>query len=264
MSKSHRSRVLITGSAGRLGRAAVRELTARGHEVVGYDLRPTPGLPAERSVVGDLSEVDKLHAAARGADCLIHLAATPDDARYPRGLPPDDGDNFLDQLVPNNVVGPYHVLEAARRLGIPRLLLASTSQVVDGHLRAGRVPVTPDSPPQPRFLYACTKVFLEMLGQVYAKEYGLSVLAVRLGWCPRDAGQVREIASTPRFQDVYFSPGDAGRFFAAAVETLSWPSFAVVYASSRPTHTPQHDLTATTRLLGWQPQDQWPTGADEG
>ena len=46
------------------------------------------------------------------------IAATPDDARFPRGTPPDDGDNFLAELVPNNVVGPYRVMEAARTLGL--------------------------------------------------------------------------------------------------------------------------------------------------
>src|SRR5262245_17920854 len=116
-------RVLVTGSAGRVGRAVVQELTARGHVVVGFDIRPTPGLPAERSVVAGLSDVEALRDAASGARAIIHLAATPDDARFPRGAPPDDGDNFLSELVPNNVIGPYQVMEAARKLGIPRVVL---------------------------------------------------------------------------------------------------------------------------------------------
>src|SRR6478752_7548159 len=116
-------RVLVTGSAGRVGRAAVRELAARGHHVVGFDLRPTPGIPADQSVVAPLGDVDALRKAATGVDCIIHLAATPDDARYPRGTPPDDGDNFLSELVPNNVIAPYQIMEAARTLKIPRVVL---------------------------------------------------------------------------------------------------------------------------------------------
>src|SRR5579871_6212794 len=104
-------RVLVTGSAGRVGRAAVAGLTARGHTVIGFDVRPTPGLPPAQSVVAGLGDVQALRDAAKGVDCVIHLAATPDDARYPRGTPPDDGDNFLTELVPNNVIGPYHVME---------------------------------------------------------------------------------------------------------------------------------------------------------
>ena len=256
--------ILVTGSAGRVGQAAVTALTAAGLPVVGFDLRPTPGLPADRSVVGTLADGELIRQAATGARCVIHLAATPDDARFPRGTPPDDGDNFLSELVPNNVVGSYHVMEAARTLGIPRVLLASTGQVIDGHLRDGNTPVTPESPPRPRYLYACTKVFLEALGQVYARQHGIAVLAVRLGWCPRDAGQVAEIAASELGQDVFLSPGDAGRFFAAAVEAPSLPPFAVVYVTSQFTHALRYDLSETKRLLGWEPTERWPTGANPG
>src|SRR5436305_14580636 len=94
-------RVLVTGSAGRVGRAAVAGLAARGHTVIGFDVRPTPGLPPERSVVAGLGDVAALRDAASGVDCVIHLAATPDDIQFPRGAPPNDGDNFLSELVPN-------------------------------------------------------------------------------------------------------------------------------------------------------------------
>lgn len=256
---SNPKRILVTGSAGRIGRAVVAALVERGHDVVGFDLVPTPGLPPERAAVGALADVAALRRAATGAGAIIHLAATADDARYPRGEAPDDGDNFLTELVPNNVVGPYQVMEAARVLNVPRVVLASTGQVIDGHLCAGSMPVTPDSPPRPRYLYACTKVFLEALGQVYAKEHGIEVLAVRLGWCPR-AGQEEEFRASAIGPDVYLSPGDAGRFFAAAVEADALPPFAVVYASSRYVSKPAYDLTATRKLLGWEPRDRWPEG----
>jgi nucleoside-diphosphate-sugar epimerase len=258
-----KKRVLVTGSAGRVGRAAVRGLAARGHHVVGFDLRPTPGLPAAQSVVAPLGDVDAQRKAATGVDCLIHLAATPDDARYPRGTPPDDGDNFLSELVPNNVVAPYHIMETVRTLNIPRVVLASTGQVIGGHLIEGNIPVTAAHPYRPRYLYAATKVFLEALGQVYAKEHGMQVLAVRLGWCPRDPGQVGEIAASELFQDVFLSPGDAGRFFAAAVEAANLPPYAVVYTTSRHLHTLRYDLSDAKKLLGWEPTESWPTGASD-
>ncbi len=259
-----KQRILVTGSAGRLGRAAVAALTASGHHVTGFDLRPTPGLPAGQSLVATLADVAVLRAAAMGTDRIIHLAATPDDARYPRGEAPDDGDNFLDGLVPNNIVGLYNLLEVARSLKIPRVILASTGQVVDRHLDAGNVPVNGSTRVAPRYLYACTKVFLEAVGQVYAREHGIEILAVRLGWCPRDAGQVAQIAASVEDQDVYLSPGDAGRFFAAAVEAKSVPGFHVVYATSRPVNSVLYDLTETTQLIGFDPQETWPMGASEG
>jgi uronate dehydrogenase len=254
--------ILVTGSAGRIGRAAVAALATRGHAVTGFDERLTHGLSPERSVVATLSDVDALRRAAAGASTIIHLAATPDDARFPRGAPPDDGDNFLSELVPNNLVGPYQVMETARTLGIPRVLLASTGQVIDGHLRDGHTPVRTDVLARPRYLYACTKVFLEALGLVYARQHGIAVLAVRLGWCPRDAGQVEEIRQSELAQDVYLSPGDAGRFFAAAVETATWPDYAVLYATSRFTHQLRYDMTPTRELLGWEPQERWPQGIE--
>ena len=252
--------VRVAGWGGGWGGAVVRELHARGHHVIGFDLRPTPGIPAEQSVVGGLNDVEEFRHAATGTDAVIHLAATPDDIHFPRN---GHGDNFVGELVPNNIVAPYHVMEAARTLGIGRVILASTGQVIDGHLRAENVPVTTEMLPKPRYLYACTKVFLEALGQVYAKEHGIEVIAVRLGWCPRDAGQVSEIAGGELFQDVFLSPGDAGRFFTAAVEKDSLPPFSVLYATSRHSHRLQYDLTESKRVLDWEPQDHWPAGSAE-
>jgi uronate dehydrogenase len=259
---SESQRILVTGSAGRLGRAAVRELLARGHRVVGLDRVPTPGLTDDQTVVVSIQDADALRRAAEGVQCLIHLAACPDDARFPRGMAPHDGDNFLEELVPSNIVGPYQVMEAVRTSGIPRVILASTGQVIDGYLRDGRVPVTVDLPPRPRYLYACTKVFLEALGQVYAREHGMAVLAVRLGWCPRP-GQRAEFDANPLGPDVYLSSADAGRFFAAAVEAPTIEAFSVVYATSRPVSHPLYDLEPARRLIGYEPQDQWPAGAEE-
>lgn len=258
-------RILVTGSAGRLGRAAVKELAARSHNVVGFDLRPTPGLPDSQSVVGTLQDAAALERVATGVDAIVHLAATPDDARFPRGAAPDDGDNFLSELVPNNIVGGYHVLEAARKNGVPRVILASSGQVVDGYLDAGRSPVKADWPTHPRYLYASTKVFLEALGSAYAHAHGMKVLAVRLGWCPRDAGQVAQIAASPEDQDVFLSPGDAGRFFACAVEADPdrLPPFAPLFVTSRPLRHLQYDLAPAKDLVGFEPADSWPTGAED-
>lgn len=247
--------ILVTGSAGRIGQAAVAGLTAAGLPVVGFDLHSTPGLPADRSIVGSLTDGELIRQATAGARCVIHLAATPDDARFPRGNPPDDADNFLSELVPNNIVGTYHVMEAVRKEGVPRVILASTGQVVDNYLRTDRAPVTTTLLPEPRYLYACTKVFLEALGQVYARQHGMRVLVVRLGWCPRP-GQEEEFRQSPFGPNVYLSPGDAGRFFVAAV-TKELPPYAVLYCTSRPARRTLHDLSETRRLLGYEPLDMW-------
>ncbi len=256
-------RILVTGSAGRLGRAAVAELTTHGHHVIGFDLRPTPGLPKGQSLVASLSDVAAVREAARGVDRLIHLAATPDDACYPRAAAPNDTDNFLSGLVPNNIVALYQILEIARELKIPRVILASSGQVVDRHIDNKQIPLNKSARYAPRYLYACTKIFLEAVSEVYAREHEMTVIAVRLGWCPRDARQVAEIERSPEDQDVYLSPGDAGRFFRSCVEAEIPMGYHLTYATSQPIRTLLYDLAETTALTGYKPQDQWPTGASE-
>jgi nucleoside-diphosphate-sugar epimerase len=241
------TRILVTGSAGRIGQAAVSELKARGHAVRGFDLVPTPGI--EDCVVGDITDAAAVRRAAEGVGTLIHLAATPDD------------DDFLAKLVPNNVVGVYQVLEAARLAGVRRLVLASSGQVVWWQRLRGPFPIGTEVAPTPRGWYAATKVFLEAAGRAYVEAHGLSVLAVRLGWCPRTPEQVAEIAQSDWAQDVYLSPADAGRFFACAVEAPLLP-FAVVYACSRPARRIMYDLAPAKDLLGYEPRDTWPEGVE--
>jgi nucleoside-diphosphate-sugar epimerase len=213
------------------------------------DLLPTPGLAD--ALVADLTDPAALRQALDGCGTLIHLAATPDD------------DDFMTKLLPNNVIGVYHVLEAARLAGVSRLVLASSGQVVWWQRFRGPFPIDAEVAPTPRGWYAATKLFQEAAGRVFAEAHGMNVLAVRLGWCPRDVGQVEELQRTGWGPDVYLSPGDAGRFFACAVEAPASFRFAVVYGVSRPVHRETYDLRPARELLGYHPRDAWPEGIEE-
>jgi nucleoside-diphosphate-sugar epimerase len=142
------------------------------------------------------------------------------------------------------------------------LILGSSGQVVWWQRFTGPLPIGPDVPPSPRGWYAATKMFLEAAGRSYADLHGHSVLAVRLGWCPRSREHAEELARTEWGPDVYLSPADAGRFFVRAVEAPADIRFAIVYALSKPYRRTIYDLTAARDLLGYEPHDTWPDGID--
>jgi len=240
-------KVLVTGSAGRIGRAAVRALKARGHYVRGFDLALSA--EADQSVVGSVADAESVQRAAEGMQVLVHLAATPDD------------DDFMTKLLPNNIVGTYNALEAARIAGIKRAVLASSGQVVWWQRFTGPMPISVDAQPSPRGWYAAGKLFLEGAGRAYSEAHGLCVIAVRLGWCPRDLAHVEELGATDWGPDVYLSPGDAGRFFALAAEGPDNIRFAILYACSKPLRQTVYDAGPAKDLLGYEPRDTWPGGA---
>lgn len=109
--------------------------------------------------------------------------------------------------------------------------------------------------------YALTKLWAEQLGEMYARVYGLSVIAARLGWLPVSKPHAVELLASPSGTDVYLSHTDAGRFFTACVEAQLPPSrFEVLFATSKSAARARVDLTRTRDVLGYQPQDTWPAG----
>jgi farnesol dehydrogenase len=108
-------KVLVTGGTGYLGRAVVRALAARGHELVIFARTATQsGLPGTR-VDGDVRDLDALERAATGCDAISHSAALVSIWRRR----PADFDDV-------NVGGLRHVLAVARARQIPRVLYTSS------------------------------------------------------------------------------------------------------------------------------------------
>lgn len=242
-------RVLVTGSTGRIGQAAVKALQDLGCPVRGFDRVATPGVSDMH--IGDVTDGPAVRAAMEGVQVVIHLAATPDD------------DDFLTKLLPSNIVGAYHVVENAYLAGVRRLILASSGQVVWNQRLTGPWPITADVQVSPRYWYAATKVFLEAAGRAYADAHQIShVLAIRLGWCPRTPEQVHEIAENGWAQDVYLSPNDAGHFFACAATAPLNVNYAVLYATSKPANLERLDLGPARKLLGFEPKERWPQGIE--
>jgi nucleoside-diphosphate-sugar epimerase len=111
--------IAVTGSSGTLGRATVDRLRADGHDVIGFDLTGTPGVGFTRVDLSDYGQtLDAflgVTARHRGLDAIVHLAAIPVN-----GLVPDV------TTFENNVSASSHVLFAAHRAGIRRIVLASS------------------------------------------------------------------------------------------------------------------------------------------
>ena len=188
-------RVLVTGSAGFIGRVVCARLSTDGDEIVGYDRAIDPA--------DDITDLTRLRAAADGCDAVVHLAAKV-------GLGVGIGD--IDDYARHNDLGTAVVLRAGAEAGISRLVFAS-SMVVYGegayacgrhgsvrpdpraaddlargdfevhcpHCRAELVPalIGEDAPLDPRNAYAATKVHGEHLTATWARETGGVAAALR-------------------------------------------------------------------------------------
>ncbi len=240
-------RVLVTGTTGAIGEPLGQHLLQRGHYVRGFARRPSPGL--EDFIEGDLNDRDKVYQAVEGMDTVVHLGAYPNPA------------DFIDVLLQPNVVGLYYICEAAKDLGVKRLVLASTLQTVTGHGYPGR-PVTLEDGPKPVNHYALTKVWGEVMGDMYARTHQLSVINVRIGWLPRNAEEAQRLLESKNGPDVFFSHADSNRFHERCVEAENPPpgECVTLFATSRPLHVARLDLEPARRIIGYEPQNVWPEG----
>lgn len=133
-------RILITGGAGFLGRAILRELEKSPlEEVRVFDLEPVSadGFPGLVSIVGDVCDPEALLAACRGVDAVVHAASLV-----------DWGHATPERLVEVNVGGSENVLRACREAGVRGLVYTSSMDVVCGKrpvVRADETTAYPES-----------------------------------------------------------------------------------------------------------------------
>jgi len=165
------TRVLVTGGAGFIGSHLVRALLARGDDVRVLDNLSTGAranladLPVEL-LVADVGEADQVRAATRGVDTVFHLGAmisVPVSLENPANC------------YRTNVLGSLHVLEAARREQVRRVVLASSSAVYGDH----DGPVAEDAASRPMSPYASSKLAMEELARLYTSAMGLQTVCLR-------------------------------------------------------------------------------------
>lgn len=177
-------RVLITGTAGFIGFHLAKLLLAEGFQVLGYDgmtdyydvtlkrhrhqmLLQHKGFQATEGMLEDDAKL-WMTAEAYKPDVIIHLAAQA-GVRYSLENPR--------AYIDSNVIGTLNVMEAARKLGVKHLLMASTSSVYGAN---EDMPFTELEKADTQLtMYAATKKANESMGHSYAHLWGLPTTMFR-------------------------------------------------------------------------------------
>jgi nucleoside-diphosphate-sugar epimerase len=226
--------VLLTGPGGRIGPHLLPSFRER------YDLRvldrhPIEGFPD--TIITDLSEPGVLRTAMTGVDVVVHLAATSDEAP------------FHEALVPPNIVGVYNVLEAAREVGVRRVVFASTVQTVGFSPRDHTILIT--ERPRPVSVYGATKVWGETLGSWYHDRHGLEFVGVRIAaFQPYDSEHLRR---SKGLRDIWLSPRDCTEILHRCIERPGL-GYALLFATSL-TEFERLSRAPMKELLDYVPQD---------
>lgn len=184
-----KKRIMFTGGSGKAGRHVVAYLVDRGYEVLNLDRKPLDN-PKVRTLLTDITDSGQVFNALSSymglselapvlkpepVDAVVHFAAIPRILITP--------DNELFRI---NVIGTYNVIEAAVKLGIRKIIIAS-SETTYGVIFAEE-PRDPDYLPldeeydvDPMDSYALSKVVNEQTARAFALRSGADIYALRIG-----------------------------------------------------------------------------------
>lgn len=182
-------RVLFTGGSGKAGRHVIPWLLGRGHRVVNVDLKPLdhPGVDNLRADITDSGQMFNVMTSYAGFDelepgtgvprfdAVVHFAAVP------RILIEPDNETFR-----VNTIGTYNVVEAAVKLGIRKIVIASSETTygicfADGRADPVSLPLDEDYDVDPMDSYGLSKVVNERTARAFQKRSGFDIYALRIG-----------------------------------------------------------------------------------
>jgi UDP-glucose 4-epimerase len=275
-------RIALTGSSGKLGSVVLRELRAVGHDVIGMDIvgERGPGfvrvdLTDYGQVVDALTAVNDQHD---GFDAVVHLAAIPAP-----GIVPDVA------TFHNNMPSTFNVFWAAIRLGITRIVYASSETVLGlpFDVPPPYIPVDEEYPARPESVYSLVKHLEEQLAiELVRWNPDVSITALRFSnvMVPEDYAAFPYDAD-PRDRKwnlwgyidardgaqaidraLQVAPPGFDRFIIAAADTVTTRPNVELLAEVFP-DVPVHgdlgvddtmlSIAKARRLLGYDPQHSW-------
>ena len=178
-------RIFFTGGSGKAGKWAIRHLLEQGHQVTNVDRTPSgldvPELLIDLTdagqVIGAMSQYagwDDLETGVPTYDAVVHFAAVP------RILIGTDGECFR-----QNTQTTYNVIEAAVKLGIRKVIFASSETTygvcfAKGEIKPDYVPVDEDHPTVPHDSYAMSKVCNEATARSFQARTGFDIYGLRI------------------------------------------------------------------------------------
>lgn len=276
-------RVLVSGSDGRIGRAAVMELAAQGYIVTPADLNPTQ--PWDTQQV-DFTDLGQVIGVMQGQDAVVHLAAIPSPSVH-----------TAEVVFRTNVISTFNVLEAAAILGITNITLASSISALGYAFRHRPfnplyLPIDEAHPLLSQDCYGLSKMLGEELAAGFLRRRpAMSLVSLRftfvldddaLAWLPAAREQptddvstygafwtfvdVRDAAAACRLALEYEAPGHEAFYICAPViyrpddirdlMARHFPGDYPIGDSVRGRASPV-DASKAGRLLGWKARYNW-------
>ncbi len=200
-------RIVFTGGSGKAGRHAVSHLIAHGYSVLNVDLKPLEN-PRVPTLIADLTDNGQafnaltthpsfagfeLGHAPRPPDAVVHFAAIP------RVLIEPDNVTFT-----TNVMSTYNVIEAAMKLGVRKVVIASSETTygvcfAEGDKDFHSFPLEEDYDVDPMDSYGLSKVCNEKTARAFAMRYSADIYALRIGNViePHEYGEFKRFAADP-------------------------------------------------------------------
>ena len=185
--KTHH-RLLLTGAAGGLG-TALRERLKANCDVLRLSDKAEVGAakPGEEVVQADLADAAQVDAMVQGCDAIVHMGGISVEAPFAA-------------ILQANIVGAYHLYEAARRHGVRRIVFASSNHVTGFYSQDEQIDA--HSPRRPDGYYGLSKAYGEDLATFYFHRYGIETVSLRIGSSFPEPRNLRMLATWLSYTDL--------------------------------------------------------------